>query len=352
MSDVIYSKKMFLEESLRQQIKSGNYQPHDRFPSVAKLKEQYGLSQVTVVQALDRLEAEGLLYRRKRSGTFISPVSKVRQVLVVSGVSRLKSDELNRFLCHLDNSQMESRSNLIILCCTIEEFEKNSPFLKVVYKDLFAVIFFRCPEMLLRHREELRESKVAALFYGSSAGSKQLSGCSFYCYDERTLVFRALDALYERGYRDISCFSLDTDVFEERRRHYVDWMLEKGLPVCKEKVHILPAGGNGFAYMREKLRQGMNLGRAVFCTSNSNLGTGCLQALLQAGVRIPEEVAILGVGNIPGLREFHPRPAAIEIDFQGDAARLVEFFDNESAGDAPPGRIGQSEFILDCNQTV
>ncbi|MGE5674140.1 MAG: GntR family transcriptional regulator [Mycobacterium leprae] len=62
-----------LRAILQRQILSGTWVPNDMIPPEAELVEQYGVSRITVRQALAALVAEGLLYRRQGKGTFVAP---------------------------------------------------------------------------------------------------------------------------------------------------------------------------------------------------------------------------------------------------------------------------------------
>lgn len=61
-----------LENTLRQSIEGGRWQPGERLPSIRTLCHQHGFSKITVQHALQRLEARGLIEARERSGFFVS----------------------------------------------------------------------------------------------------------------------------------------------------------------------------------------------------------------------------------------------------------------------------------------
>lgn len=61
-----------LKDVLRRSVTSGVWQPHDAIPPERELIARYGVSRITVRQALADLEAEGLLYRRHGKGTFVA----------------------------------------------------------------------------------------------------------------------------------------------------------------------------------------------------------------------------------------------------------------------------------------
>jgi GntR family transcriptional regulator len=65
----LYSR---LRQALRDRVTSGEWQPGDRIPTIRELCEVYGVSRITVVQALDTLAHEGFLQRWQGKGVFIN----------------------------------------------------------------------------------------------------------------------------------------------------------------------------------------------------------------------------------------------------------------------------------------
>jgi GntR family transcriptional regulator len=70
-----------LSQLLREEIEQGTYQPGDRLPSEPELIREYGVSRITVRQALDELEAEGLVVRRHGKGTYVAE-PRIEQELI------------------------------------------------------------------------------------------------------------------------------------------------------------------------------------------------------------------------------------------------------------------------------
>lgn len=60
---------------LVKQIQNGTYQAHDQLPSERELCSLYGLSRITVRQALQELEREGFIYKEHGKGTFVASKS-------------------------------------------------------------------------------------------------------------------------------------------------------------------------------------------------------------------------------------------------------------------------------------
>lgn len=65
-----------IRDDLIEQLAAGDYQPGDRLPSETKLAEQYGVTRMTVRQAVDGLVDDGLVVRRQGAGTFASDIAR------------------------------------------------------------------------------------------------------------------------------------------------------------------------------------------------------------------------------------------------------------------------------------
>ncbi len=70
-----------LKQIVRAEIERGTYQPGDRIPTESELIQDYGVSRITVRQALDELEAEGIVVRRHGKGTYVAE-KRIEQDLV------------------------------------------------------------------------------------------------------------------------------------------------------------------------------------------------------------------------------------------------------------------------------
>jgi len=62
-----------LAQNLRKHINEGGVDPGAALPSERDLTEITGMSRVTIRKAIDKLIEEGLLFRRKGSGTYVTP---------------------------------------------------------------------------------------------------------------------------------------------------------------------------------------------------------------------------------------------------------------------------------------
>src|ERR671936_968380 len=67
-----------LQQAVRDRIAAGEWRPGDQIPTIREFGQIYGVSRITVVQALHSLAREGLLTRRQGKGVFVAE-SKIEQ---------------------------------------------------------------------------------------------------------------------------------------------------------------------------------------------------------------------------------------------------------------------------------
>ncbi len=80
-----------IKAALRAHILDGTYAPHARMPSESGLCASFGVSRITVRQALGDLEKEGLLFRVHGKGTFVSKPKAFQNVTALQGFAEAMS---------------------------------------------------------------------------------------------------------------------------------------------------------------------------------------------------------------------------------------------------------------------
>jgi len=91
-----------VREALRARILDGQYQQHERLPSESELMQGFGVSRVTVRQALNDLAKEGLIFKLAGKGSYVSKPRPVQNLSRLQGfgeaMSRLGYKTVNRLL--------------------------------------------------------------------------------------------------------------------------------------------------------------------------------------------------------------------------------------------------------------
>ena len=68
-------KYIHISNDLKNKIIDGTFKANEKLPSEKELGLEYDASKMTVKQALDILVSEGLIIKRRGSGTFIKDLS-------------------------------------------------------------------------------------------------------------------------------------------------------------------------------------------------------------------------------------------------------------------------------------
>ncbi|HLV05020.1 MAG TPA: LacI family DNA-binding transcriptional regulator [Actinomycetaceae bacterium] len=133
----------------------------------------------------------------------------------------------------------------------------------------------------------------------------------------------ATEHLLARGHRDIVHIAGPENWFDARAR-IAGWraaLTDAGLPV----PDVLPGGWDartGYAVTRELVRR-PSLPTAVFA-ANDLLALGAMRALHEAGLRIPEDVAVVGYDDVPGSDHYHPPLTTVRQPFAEVGHQAIE----------------------------
>jgi DNA-binding GntR family transcriptional regulator len=82
-----------LARILREKIVSGEYRPGQRIPSVPQLTASFNVAPMTVRQAIDQLNREGVIVRERGRGTFVKPPQLGSAMFSLDDLGRYMTDE-------------------------------------------------------------------------------------------------------------------------------------------------------------------------------------------------------------------------------------------------------------------
>lgn len=85
--DSVSAQPLYLQikNMLAQRILDGDYAPHERLPSESELMKVFGVSRITVRQALRDLHADGLVFSVQGKGTFVAKPKAIQDVQRLQG---------------------------------------------------------------------------------------------------------------------------------------------------------------------------------------------------------------------------------------------------------------------------
>jgi len=126
----------------------------------------------------------------------------------------------------------------------------------------------------------------------------------------------AVEYLIDLGHRKIGFIGptqMKHQVFNEHRyQGYVDAMEKHNIPIPMEYiVDTILTANDGYASMKSLILK-ENLPSAIFC-GNDTVAMGVMKALDEHGIRVPEDISLVGFDNIDTSSYLKPPLTTIDI---------------------------------------
>ena len=337
MSDLLAYYK--LEKELRMQIISGFLPDYHRIHSENILAARYGICRNSVRKALNNLEKEGLIFRKKGSGTFVVPANERKNDFQLAPKS-------GNIILYLSFSSLYSRST----------FQESSTF-KVMYDGISKILTpagygFRAAHVGINWQapEELNDPAVGGVifegvvpkeFFDRYLSKKPAIGvncynpeleCSWVLEDSRQVAELSVAHLYSHGCRKIAILSdeASTHPIQEALIGYYAGLRKAGLPIRQEYIIYWDRDrvngelcNEGLArssfkpYLKE-LFNSADHPDAVICQDHYRAEQTRL-ALKSFGLNVPQDVSII-------CRTGRSLQKNYEIIYEGYYARKYEVF--------------------------
>ncbi len=299
-----------ISRAILAEIASGKYAPSGRLPSEAQLVERFGVSRPTVARALRDLQDQGLVERRVGSGSFVrqpgSPEA-IRQLgLLIPGLGRT---EIFEVICGELAGLARARGYGLLW-----GGEGRRPNEDVTAEDAEAIcdqflgsraagVFFapfehidRREEVNRRLVEKLRLAGVAVVLLDRDLGAfPSRSDLDLVGVDNFAGGYRLADHLLKLGCRS-PVFAMrprSASTVNARIAGAREAILDHGRPVPASFVRVGEPDDARFARgIAEKGRVD-----AVLC-ANDHVAALLLRSLERAGVRVPEDVRMVGFDDV------------------------------------------------------
>jgi len=299
-----------IADDFAQRIRSGELSPGSRLPSGDEIAQSLGVARHIVHRAIDELQREGLVERRRRWGTIVSgkKPSEIGRVMflvdqfsqtynfppasLIRGMNEGLGEDVDLILaeCKGDPHQEErqlrrvvDRVDGLIVCPT--SHPSNTPLLQALIDRGFPlVVLDRVPEGL---------------------------SCDAVVSDNATGTRRAIEDLAGRGHRQIAFFSFLKPNYSsvvERHTAYKGALADLGVSDTSaitrwfaKELHEHPAEFvQNVSDALHALSTRPTPVTAIFCVEDS-VAAATLRACDQLGIRVPEDLEIVTFNDWPPL---------------------------------------------------
>jgi DNA-binding LacI/PurR family transcriptional regulator len=301
-----------IKEHLAAEIANGRLRKGDRLLPEEELCRQYGVSSITMRRALLELAREGLIRRQAGVGTVV--VSETRRFSLVLLFIGFREEDWRRLsgifgslLGGIGEAVWAASADLMTLRLPTDA--DPTAALDLLLRDR------SFDGLLIRSAGDVVEEQIL-LLEGRQVPyvviKRHIEGRSmnFVTLDDRAGARTATEHLLRLGYSEVGLIMGPTDISPRREQleGYREALLKHGLAV--DEALILQAGSgpmtedDGYRLMTHLLRRGKPP-RAVFVAGDS-LAVGAYAAVHDAGLRIPEDIAMVGYGDLDVARALRP----------------------------------------------
>lgn len=327
-------------DGFRARIHRGELVPGDKLPSHGAMKEQFGLSRPTVERIHSLLESEGLIVREERRGAFVAepPDVSARTVGVFSPLSeRYEHQPYNMHLLSGIRHVVERDERQIMLLGD----SALDAGRKLDWSQLGGVLTVAAHE---QHLTSLLDTMPPGMPCVTLIGESPRA-LSITCDDYHGSM-TATEYLLELGHRRIAALiSPITLVTRRRIEGYRQALQETGIfPDAKwlrdQDYHLTAKHGFTQAAqltMQQWLAEGWStLDATAIVAQNDESAIGIIEALQEAGLRVPQDVSVIGFDGTETARNFRPQLTTMavplfEIGARG-AQRLIEEMEKATKG--------------------
>ncbi len=310
-------KYQLLANQLREELARNSGQSGYKLPTEQELSRQYRLSRQTVRHALSLLEEEGLIQRRQGSGSYATgllPGAAPRQIAVVAS---FMDDYIFPAILH-DASDVFSRQGYSTAVYATENrvSTEREILLRLLEEPVGGLLVEGSKTALPTPNADLYQRLLQTgtpivFLHGAYAGLDRVPCVADDNYGGGYQLARYLAG---RGHREIAGIFKSDDVQGPQRYHgAVSALRDAGLSIrdgrfawydTEDRRHLLEDGDGRLlaGFLQKRLEDAT----AVICY-NDEIAYRLIQALLEAGRRVPEDVAVVSFDN-SSLSQLGPVP--------------------------------------------
>lgn len=297
-------KYRLLADVIKEQITAGLYLPGDKLSSENELSSQFGYSRQTVRQALGILEHEGILLRQQGSGTYIhSAVPKSDRTHNIGVITTYITDYIFPSITRGIEEELSKRGYQLTLGVTKNRVENEAKILKSFLESKMDGMIvegtksaFPNPNIPLYH--QLQKEGIPCVFIN---GYYRDLPCVSVVTNDRRCGFQAAEyLLHGASNRKIGgIFKSDDMQGHERYAGFAGAILEYGAELNDESILWYTTADREEIFCENNASHLLNSLRGcdgIVCY-NDQIAYAIIELLLKHGIRIPEEVEVIGFDN-------------------------------------------------------
>jgi DNA-binding LacI/PurR family transcriptional regulator len=321
--DTTIPKYLLVEDYIREQIKQRKIT--DKLPGERNLAKELGFSYMTIRKAVENLVDEGLLYKVPTKGTYVA--SQKQQKPKTRTIGYFLD---NRIAGGLSSPYYGLIFNAIAKATAAQGYSlvyftnSDQPNLYKILKKLDGVI----ASSFLRVESLIQEIKavIPVVTIDNSAADKSIPSVII---DNFSAEVESVDYLCSLGHERIGFMTglEDSDVGKNRYEGYKSGLHKHGIGADESLVfrgnYTFGSGVSGVEYFLS-LEQRPT---AIIC-ANDSMALGAISSLQKAGLKVPDDISIIGFDDIHLAIQVTPALTTIAVPVDEIAARAFDMLES------------------------
>ena len=308
-ADTRQTKTDSVVETLRGRVGDGTYTPGSVLPAERELTEEFGVSRVTVRNALERLERLRLVRREPGRGTFVlghdggGHIPRQVPSTVALLCSQLTPSVASPIAAGCSSAATAHRSQLL-LCDTggatfAEAQAKELLHLKTIYEQGVQglLIWWQEGEASATWLSRMLADGRAVVMIDRYVPGV---GADFVGIDDPAATAEAMGHLIQLGHRRIACVlnTLRVSTSAGRLAGYRSVHTKHGIPIRDEYVHIVEDWRADSAARIVDSLLGLAEPPTGILAVNDYVAVQIIEALAGSGVRVPQDCAVVSFADM------------------------------------------------------
>ncbi|KRF32221.1 GntR family transcriptional regulator [Paenibacillus sp. Soil787] len=365
-----------IQEHFKQLIQLGAMEDNDKFPTEKQLMEQFGVSRMTVSNALTQLAKDGWIYRIPGRGSFVSPEIRSEEA------KNLENKQLDATDVQEHDERASSRKMIGFVLPLLEDFFAIR-LLKGINSVLANTEYY--VSIVLTHNSKEREKEAIQELIKNGAVGLIIFPIDAETYNEEILLLKlrkfpfvlidrylpgfdthcvcsdnwmsaqlAVNHLWELGHRDIaicSDISIHTVTVGERIRGYMEALKQKGSMINPALIvtdfqltDTIPTEKHPlYHYLKYRTA-------TAFITLNLKLGLNIAGVAKRLGINVPRDLSIITYDNPSSAIDEKPAFTHIdqhELEIGAKSAELLlKLLNNQESVTEPNKVIVKSALVF------
>ncbi len=328
-------KRLQLRSLILSDLEKGKIRVGDQLPTENQMVQKYSMSRATIREGIALLVQEGVLARKRGSGTFVQslkPISGNKLLAAMVACNPGRWDTFGQVIQEIEQ-KVHDRGSSLIVCNHDNKKEKAQRYLDRIIRDGVAgVIFspihlpgFKDVNLEIIHR--LEDNGIPFVLIGTPISADTVGRYSFVSSNGFAATREIVQHLVRLGHRRIAYIRGFSDIFsaEERFSGYKEEMRRQGLTVPEDYVKQIKVGDVNLQGRQEtkELLSCPTAPTAVICIHDM-VAKNALEEAQKLGRRVPDDLAVVGFDDLYFSATLNPPLTTVKTPLAAEAALDVE----------------------------